>query len=67
MMVTCTVVYCHGIEHIYRAVQNAFHLGGATLLAEVENKATVQSFSLGGLGAYSPRKIRCSEVHSGAF
>ena len=40
---------------------------GAMSLAEVENMAALQPFTLGGSGGSSPRKFWCSEVHSGAF
>ena len=64
-------------ERMCRAVHNLFHLEGgggggvAISLAEVENVAALQSFTLGGSGACSPRKFfcdfRCSEAHSEAY
>ena len=48
-----------------------FLTGRTELLAEAENMAAMQSFTLGGSGGLAPTgdfgNYRCSEAHSGAF
>jgi len=57
----------------FRAVPNLFHLvgGGAISLAEVENMAALQLFTLGGCGDMLPQEIlgvlRRILVHSEAY
>ena len=55
----------------FRAVPNFFHLGGAISLAEVENMAALQPFTLGGSGDMLPQEIlgvlRRILVHSEAY
>ena len=55
-----------------RAVHNFFHLGGGAMsLAEVENMAAMQSFTLGGFRVHAPPgdfgHFRCILVHSEVY
>ena len=66
LMVNCTVV----LTGLYLT----FSILGAMSLAEVENMAALQSFTLGGSGSMFPHKIlailgvlRCIPVHSEAY